>query len=468
MKYLLLMMTAFLQLNSHAIAGWLGCQDSVKSAFYKLETNNPATSASFETDYQNYMSYLERRCFGLKKSDQMALEQKGRDARRSRALFHTKILLDEARRVSKFRLGTGLFKEIESLKTQFEFSWSEIDSRGILPAITVRGIKRQQQRASTCTPIDLRNNHEPFQTTRHQGQTGWCFAYSAADLVTHYYQKNNPGLDHRFSAIGMTVDYYYNDYFSSTFESLIRCGGVPRNLSGAHFGYMEAIFSRTLPSRGLCPETEVTGDKDILSHVRAIESIEDLRKRAHGNNEISESEGEDFVDEVMECAECALALNSVFPNLDMNNLVQVLRKVEDQSFMTRLTNLQCEGRRINSGIPSRDQVRTSRNFRESSPEIDRVLDSSSPVLLGYHSTVINRGGQLRSHDFAGRLDGHASLIIGRRFNEVTNKCEYLVRNSKGISCAGYHSSLDCSNGQFWLAEETMETAFMGALWINER
>ena len=462
------MITAFLQVNSHALAGWAGCSDDVRSAFYRLEINNPETAADFERDYENYMSLLQSNCFDLKKSEMTQLKQKGTQARRSRALFYSKILLNEARRISKFRLDADLFNEIERLRNHYELNWIEIDPRGILPAITVRGTERQQQRASSCTPVDLRNNHVPFQSTRHQGNSGWCFAYSAADLVTHYYQKNNPGFDHRFSAVGMTVDYYYNDYFSSAFESLMRRREMPRNLSNVHFGHLEAIFSRTLPSRGLCPESEVTSDRNILGHVRAIESIGDLRRRTYGDSEISESEGEDLVDEVMECAECALALNSVFPNLDMNNLIQVLRKVEDQGYMTRLTNLQCEGRRINTGIPSREQVRTSRNFRESSPEIDRVLDSNSPVLLGYHSTVINKGGDLRSQDFAGRLDGHASLIIGRRFNEATNKCEYLVRNSKGISCAGYDSSLDCSNGQFWLAEETMETAFIGALWINER
>ena len=468
MKYLFFMITAFLQLSTTALAGWIGCQDSVRSAFYALERNDSATSANFEAEYRTYMSYLETRCFGLKGSTKAALKQKGEDARRSRALFHTKTLLDEARRISRFRLDSDLFKQIETLRKQFQLNWSEIDPRGVLSAITVRGIQRQQQRASTCTSIDLRNGHRPFQSNRHQGETGWCFAYSAADLITHYYQKNNPGLEHRFSAVGMTVDYYYNDYFSKAFESLIRRSEMPRNLSLVHFGHMDAIFSRTLPTRGLCPETEVTGSNNILSHVQAIESIEDLRIRFHGDKEITEDEGEDLVDEVMECAECALALNSVFPNLDMNNLVQVLRKVEDESYMTRLTNLECAGRRITTGIPTREQVGMSRNFNESSPAIDRALDNNSPVLLGYHYTVTNKGEQLSSNDFPRGGDGHASLIIGRRFNIKKNKCEYLIRNSYGSSCANYHPSLSCFNGQFWLSEETMETAFMGALWINER
>ena len=177
-------------------------------------------------------------------------------------------------------------------------------------------------------------------------------------------------------------------------------------------------------------QADVTGNRNILSHVSIIESIENLRRSAHGVGEISEEESQDFAGEVMECANCAIALNSVFPNLDLDNLANVLRTVEEQSIMTRLTNLECQGNRINPGIPNREQVGISESFRDAHPKIDRHLSANNPVYLSYHSTVIQKGNQLRRHDLAGVFDGHA-LIIGRRFNQSTNKCEYLIRNSYG-------------------------------------
>jgi hypothetical protein len=64
---------------------------------------------------------------------------------------------------------------------------------------------------------------------------------------------------------------------------------------------------------------------------------------------------------------------------------------------------------------------------------------------------------------------HVSVISGRRFNQKTQTCEYLVRNSAGTSCNEYDKDLECDKtkggrscpantecgGQIWLPEKTL-------------
>jgi len=61
---------------------------------------------------------------------------------------------------------------------------------------------------------------------------------------------------------------------------------------------------------------------------------------------------------------------------------------------------------------------------------------------------------------------HASLIVGRRFNQETRKCEFLVRNSWGSRCpesyvtreeGGYITQCD-ENGQLWINSEDLASA----------
>jgi aminopeptidase C len=51
------------------------------------------------------------------------------------------------------------------------------------------------------------------------------------------------------------------------------------------------------------------------------------------------------------------------------------------------------------------------------------------------------------------LNGHAVSLVGRRFNPVTQSCEYLLRNSWGKKCTDtYSSNYECKDGHIWIDE----------------
>lgn len=45
--------------------------------------------------------------------------------------------------------------------------------------------------------------------------------------------------------------------------------------------------------------------------------------------------------------------------------------------------------------------------------------------------------------------GHASVVIGSRFNKATKQCEFLIRNTYGEKCK-YHEDFECESGQIWV------------------
>lgn len=52
---------------------------------------------------------------------------------------------------------------------------------------------------------------------------------------------------------------------------------------------------------------------------------------------------------------------------------------------------------------------------------------------------------------------HAALLIGRRWNSKTKSCQFLIRNSYGVSCERYLDEFknDCDMGNIWVNEDTL-------------
>ena len=266
----------------------------------------------------------------------------------------------------------------------------------------------------------------------------------------------------------MAIDYYFNDPFAEEMERILTSRRFNRaRASDSQLGISEAIFSNTLQKRGICLERDVRTSHDVSGHIRVIEKLEDLRNGIYGRRDLTEEELELFSRRITSCSDYGIALRNLFPTMDWENLFTVLRKAEDQNYMTRLVNLNCQDKRISPGIPAQNQLRSDYKFPTAINNTDKALESGMPSFLVYHSNVIKHGPGLNPSHYAYQNDRHASLIIGRKYNQETNSCEYLIRNSYGSSCNNYHPTLRCKNGQFWLSEETLEKAFVKTLRLEE-
>ncbi len=103
--------------------------------------------------------------------------------------------------------------------------------------------------------------------------------------------------------------------------------------------------------------------------------------------------------------------------------------------------------------------------------INNALDQPNPqpVKIGYCSNILKLGRAYSAPLIPGvgtNCSFHASLIIGRRKNSRTGKCEFKLRNSWGTSCRFYSSDWTCQGGNIWidadkLAQSTGDIATWG-------
>lgn len=92
--------------------------------------------------------------------------------------------------------------------------------------------------------------------------------------------------------------------------------------------------------------------------------------------------------------------------------------------------------------------------------INSSLDrpNPQPINISYCSNILTGGRAYRAPFFpaAGKTCRyHSSLIIGRRKNANTGKCEFKVRNTWGTSCRGYSSDWTCQGGNIWIDAEKL-------------
>ena len=127
----------------------------------------------------------------------------------------------------------------------------------------------------------------------------------------------------------------------------------------------------------------------------------------------------------------------------------------------------------------------------------RVLQSGPGFNFGNSASVIS--GLLNKPKLGRDCGPHGSIVIGRRLNEKTSKCEYLVRNSWGTSCDYYKPckrwqtnvnqqpltmaeewegsgrscaeradkpAWECKDGSLWVDEETLTDNIGEVAWLH--
>jgi hypothetical protein len=131
----------------------------------------------------------------------------------------------------------------------------------------------------------------------------------------------------------------------------------------------------------------------------------------------------------------------------------------------------CEKRRLKA--PGRLRVIEPQNhsqqtYNELKDSLDQALDAKKGVPgISYCSGVLHKqdyeGMKMRGLDPrcpAG--DANVSIVVNRR--QGKNGCEYLVRNSYGVSCNAY--PWPCSKGQIWVPEKDLLRNLTSVLWIE--
>ena len=288
-----------------------------------------------------------------------------------------------------------------------------------------------------CSSVDLRNN--ALGEVRQQGSAGWCFAYSTADLISHRLNK-------KISATDLAINFYYQMPEMPKSDLLSMASG------GSDMGSMSYINNK------YCGE-EVMPSSDLEEHSclkqgRKLEALDVVRL-------IENLDRKGLVD----LSECELnSIKALYKNISTEEITSTLSNRTLSSFMkiNELREKNCQLQRIK---PVTKLVMKSGLSigADSLKDINEQLDRNNPISLNYDAHFLLN----RPRTF-GSVDNHYSVIVGRRLNESTNTCQYLIRNSWGKDCSIYptHYKTQCEEGNIWVDENVLGQNILGVHFIR--
>nr|WP_295905428.1 C1 family peptidase [uncultured Bdellovibrio sp.] len=272
--------------------------------------------------------------------------------------------------------------------------------------------------AESCTTVDLRKDLGPV---RNQDGVGWCYAFSAADMITF----KNKGRAY-VSASDVATQYISQQQnISITSGPIVTFGGgVP----------VEAM--KIAAKKGVCTEASVPSEVNRGSDIyEAYYNLFRISKSLQ-----TTGQGKEY------CAGAAQAYQKFFPSSSPQEIARTIATEPPWRVVAKLQSKNCPTR-YSAGFGEND-VTAETNKTKIPQVIKNQFDLKKPVMISYPIKLI-----MKKHPTADGM--HASVLVGRKFNAKTKKCEYLIRNSFGRSCDGYNKSLKCESGNIWVAENDL-------------
>lgn len=254
-----------------------------------------------------------------------------------------------------------------------------------------------------CSAKDISAKFGPV---RDQGDTGWCYAYSIADLVGFYENK-------RISASEIALQNNRGKVFDL-------------DLAGADLS--QAL--NTSFAKGFCLESDMPSEGPGHTSIYTILKQYELSYRqARDKNTL-----------------CSDTPNSILPNGVIELFRQVSSIVANSEYSQALIRANCRNRLI-SNLKAEDLTTSDHDTMAIISGINNQLNSDEPSLIAF------RPGDLKFSAFnRGSQDAHTALVVGRKFDPVLQECQYLLRNSYGPNWNVCSPTSDCPNGHIWVSE----------------
>lgn len=308
---------------------------------------------------------------------------------------------------------------------------------------------------SGAKTVDLRYEMGPL---RDQDSIGWCYGFTAADLLTHYLYKTKArevirpdrkadyrGRDYAVSAVGMSV--IFNSEKNADYYKNI---GVVRNSKELAQKYKKSVVAESGNINDALMAAKENGfcfEKNLPSENFGF--VLDSRCAAKGACNLKEML-ENVFDSANKCKTCVpnMALQKFFPTLNERMISSVLSISERTSAIDRLVGVACQKRFEKHLISDNEPVikyatlndpsskTFQKGFKINTPndlmnQLDANLDRGTPVGIAYFADFLVK-------ENAGHGSPHASSIVGKRFNPSTCEVEYILRNSWGSHCDIYN------------------------------
>lgn len=350
--------------------------------------------------------------------------------------------------------------DIEATKNQ---SLDQIDSEVPLNQNLFSGYNtyeisyiESEERLNCVQEIDLREefHNRGLPDRRHQDTTGWCYAFVGADLVSYELGFNVSPADmaNQYLERG-NIDHLYSVVEGENPNPLALAQPLGGGFTGPAINLTNEI--------GFCSEQEVPS-QDYARSVSGGLSIltNEVLSPNHG---VDKSSGQ-VPSEICIDHDRLREIYNIPIIDDLLNIVQardfkrILNNISSSEGCLSRTRLPDEVRlnSVNKEIVSEFENSKNNDFYSA---IDNAINSNRPVSIAVDNSIFNT--PIRQ-GFVNRPNAqHQVIISGKRFNEQSGRCEYLVRNSES-SCRAYSDEYECENNHIWIPRKIVRMGSVSA------
>jgi hypothetical protein len=294
-----------------------------------------------------------------------------------------------------------------------------------------------------CSTIDFRNDF-PLRM-RHQQQTSWCFAHSAADLIQFSFQLNE-----QISAADIAIQ-YSETRISKTMQTLKKLLQKNSGKIPAETGFIKIALDLAMKN-GVCPESAFPSeqwnkidDHGNISKVEITKAIIDtlnLQKTIHHSNLSSASQ---------------IPWHFEFKHLSREQFYQILKNSDKKNVFSSIRSMACNPERIQ--LPPLFKAKFKIKNKKTFQFIHDSFEHHQPVTIDFFSDLLRHA----DHPKKSMSELHTVLLYGRKTNPITNECEFMIKDSYGEQCTKYDPQLTCENGYVWLPQQKLKKAMTSTL-----
>lgn len=316
----------------------------------------------------------------------------------------------------------------------------------ILNQITVRGDENSK---SECSFVDLRMLNKLIIANRNQGRIAWCYAHTAADLLQFHFDTGP------ISASDIAIK--YSKLVPAKIMSFIKKVLIPVTHSQDMYlepqtGFIKIALENAMKV-GVCPR-HLLPDEKILK-INLNDGSRTFVDYQDGMYDLLKN----FKTKLKKMSIQQIGHLYEFPNLDSIEFLRIVSNYNQQKIFDVIDENLCDENRVSIPKASVRQVYRGKNLFKS---INEQLDKKNIVAIDYLSGIFNNPTAFSLNIF----NFHTSSIIGKKWNNKINQCEYLIRNSYGNDCSRYHKLYSCEHGNVWVTKNILKKAVWIATYLE--
>lgn len=314
----------------------------------------------------------------------------------------------------------------------------------------------QKTSQATCMPLDLRNDSLP--TIRDQKKLAWCYAFTAADILTYTFN-----LPEMASAADVAINYNDSDlglfirWLNVTFGRRPEQGDQEIFMMPHQTGFNKIALERGMRD-GYCPERVFPSDS-------WVKMTKDGDKWNESNTDLRTAMMEIFglLKNQQSLTAANLPFYFHFKNVESaEDFLALLKGQTPSTFYSKLRKEVCKHDRIK--FPQRFQTMMYIKDPAVFTNMNKQMNRGRLVGIDYDSRILpdNHNGSVNLAEL------HTSSLVGRRWNEAKNECQYLIRDSHGNQCSRYDTSYECLGGMVWMNESLLYPNLTSLVYIETK